>query len=203
RSMIAVMAIALLGSCASSPSNRADTGPRVRGALCEDPRLQGRSIEPLTGQWSACTVRGAVMVTSASGVRINPPAKLNCAMARRVAGWLGNGVQVAAQRGRGQRIVAVRSLGSYSCRRRNGLATGRLSEHARANALDIAAFTFSDGLTVSVESGWRRPNEGRFLREVWRSACGPFGTVLGPDSDRFHYNHLHVDAARYPRPYCK
>lgn len=201
RYLMAGALLSLLGACAGSPSG--DDFGGVPGALCGDPRLQGRSIGTLTGQWRECSVPGAVEVVSAAGVRISPPAKLNCRMARRLADWMENGMQIAAQRGRGQRIASIQTLGTYSCRRRNGLPSGRLSEHARANAIDIAGFSFADGLQVNVERGWRRPNEGRFLRELWRSACGRFGTVLGPDSDRFHYNHFHLDAAKVRSAYCR
>jgi hypothetical protein len=61
-----------------------------------------------------------------------------------------------------------------------------------------------DGSRVTVLSGWNDPEDGRLLRRLHRGACGPFGTVLGPNSDRFHQDHFHFDVARHRGgPYCR
>ena len=41
------------------------------------------------------------------------------------------------------------------------------------------------------------PAEQEFLREAFVGACRYFTTVLGPGSDAFHYDHLHIDLARH------
>jgi hypothetical protein len=79
----------------------------------------------------------------------------------------------------------------------NGQAGARISEHSFGNALDIAAFVLTDGHRITVKDGWRgAPEEQGFLRDVQAAACDQFTTVLAPGSDRFHYDHIHVDLMR-------
>ena len=79
----------------------------------------------------------------------------------------------------------------------NGQIGARISEHAFGNALDIASFTLADGRRVSVKEGWRGfPEEQGFLRDIQAAACEQFTTVLAPGSNRFHYDHIHVDLMR-------
>jgi hypothetical protein len=114
--------------------------------------------------------------------------------------WLRDVVRPAARRYLGQDVTAIKVIASYSCRTRNGQPGARLSEHGRANALDVAAFHLANGETVTVKDGWRGwRGEGRFLRTVHRGGCDVFTTVLGPDADRFHHDHFHFDLARHGR----
>src|SRR6476469_271814 len=79
----------------------------------------------------------------------------------------------------------------------NGNSNAHISEHAFGNALDIAAFTLGDGRRISVKDGWRgMPEEQGFLRDIQAAACQHFNTVLAPGSNRFHYDHIHVDLMR-------
>ena len=90
-------------------------------------------------------------------------------------------------------VVAIRHFGSFACRRMTG-NSARLSLHSQARAFDIAGFKLADGRIVTVERGWRGPrDEQRFLRAVAAAACRYFSVTLTPDTDRLHYNHLHVD----------
>jgi hypothetical protein len=94
-------------------------------------------------------------------------------------------------------VVDVKA-GSYSCRPRNNQRGAKVSEHAFGNALDVMAFILADGREVAVAKGWKGdPVEQEFLREAFVGACRYFTTVLGPGSDPFHYDHLHLDLARH------
>lgn len=127
------------------------------------------------------------------------PARLrtSCPVAAALAGWEWNAVQPAALKHFGQRVAAIEHLGSYNCRRMYGRSTGGWSEHATANAVDIAAFRLADGRRISVLADWAgdRP-AARFLRAVRDGACSLFGTVLSPDYNAAHRDHLHLDQAR-------
>ena len=91
----------------------------------------------------------------------------------------------------------------YACRTRNSQRGARLSEHAKGNAIDISAFTLADGTRLTVLGDWNGRNS-RTMRRLHASACGPFGTVLGPNSDRHHRDHFHFDVADYRSgPYCR
>jgi hypothetical protein len=94
-------------------------------------------------------------------------------------------------------VVEIRQISAYSCRGMNGNPNSRISEHAFGNALDIAAFVLADGHRITVKDGWRgTPEEQGFLRDVQGAACEQFTTVLAPGSNRFHYDHIHVDLMR-------
>jgi hypothetical protein len=86
-------------------------------------------------------------------------------------------------------------MGSYSCRTVAG--TSRLSGHATANAIDVAGFVLEDGRRVSLKPDWHggTPAEREFLRVVFKSACKRFGMVLGPDYDRAHADHFHLEGS--------
>ena len=95
-------------------------------------------------------------------------------------------------------------MGHYSCRNRNGAASGRLSEHAFGRAIDIGGFRLRDGSTISVLNGWGTRADGNQLRQMHRGACGIFGTVLGPEANAAHRDHFHFDTARYRSgSYCR
>ncbi len=120
-----------------------------------------------------------------------------CAVGAGVTLWVQQGVQPAAQELFGSRVARIEHYGAYSCRRMYARETGRWSEHATGNALDVAAFVFEDGRRVSVLADWH--GEGRealFLRRARDAACGVFGTVLSPDYNAAHANHFHLDQAR-------
>jgi hypothetical protein len=137
-------------------------------------------------------------MTAAIGpVQVKPAATLACPIVSALDEWITTAVQPAAMRWFGQPVVAIRQISSYSCRGMNGNPHAHISEHAFGNALDIAAFTFADGRQVSVKNGWRgAPEEQGFLHDVQGGACRQFTTVLAPGSNRYHYDHMHVDLMR-------
>lgn len=168
-----------------------------------------RPRAPVNGP-GICGADRAFVMTAALGGRVpfSEPATLDCPMIVSTERWFAQTVQPAAMAYFGQPVASVGLAGSYSCRGRNGATKGPLSEHAFANALDVSSFTLADGRRVSVESGWwGTVEEGRFLRAVHRGACDRFTTVIGPEGDRAHRDHLHLDLARHVRKntyrYCR
>ncbi len=105
-------------------------------------------------------------------------------------------IQPAALRRLGSRVVAIDHAGSYSCRRLYGRSEGAFSEHATADALDITGFRLADGRRVSVLGDWSGDAaKAAFLRDVRDGACRLFATVLSPDYNAAHFDHLHLDQA--------
>ncbi len=95
-------------------------------------------------------------------------------------------------------VVGIDVAASYSCRPRNNVLGAKLSEHGYANALDVSGFTLADGRKISVKRDWSGAEvEQVYLRTVHRGACQYFTTVLGPDHDRAHNDHFHLDLARH------
>ena len=139
-------------------------------------------------------------VTGAVGaVEVKPAATLACPVVSALDQWIAAAVQPAAKRWFGQPVAEIKQISAYSCRGMNGQAGARISEHAFGNALDIASFVLTDGRKVTVKDGWRgTPEEQGFLRDIQGAACEQFTTVLAPGSNRFHYDHIHVDLMRRP-----
>jgi hypothetical protein len=217
-------------------------------------------------------------------VTLSPPPIVTCDLIAALGRWLERDVQPLARRHLGAPVIRIEAMSSYSCRNAYGRPDRRLSEHGRANALDIAAFVTArgqsafviadwgptareieaqkaiarakaaeeaatapamaataappslgsgvtlsiPGLTINVpglpqapsELGLAQPNrlggpkppivtvpvpppaaavvpdvKTRFLHAAHRSACKIFGTVLGPEANKAHKNHFHVDMA--------
>ncbi len=119
-----------------------------------------------------------------------------CPVAAALVLWERDVVQPAALRLLEERVVRIDHFGSYSCRRLYGRAEGTYSEHATANALDIAGFRLASGRRISVLRDWSGEGEdAAFLREVRSGACDLFATVLSPDYNAAHADHLHFDQA--------
>jgi hypothetical protein len=120
----------------------------------------------------------------------------SCPVSAALALWEWHVVQPAALEHLGEPVTAVEHFGSYSCRRLYGRSEGRWSEHASANAVDIAGFRLADGRRISVIGDWKSEGaKAAFLREVRDGACRLFATVLSPDYNDAHRDHLHLDQA--------
>jgi hypothetical protein len=142
-----------------------------------------------------CGWTNAVRMSQAGGVRAGFD-KLTCEAAAALALWLKHDLQEVAQNIMGQRVVAVQSYGTYSCRNIIGAKfwKSRRSEHATANAVDIGGFTLANGRQVTVRGQWRGDGaEARFLRAAHASACRYFRVALSPDYNAEHHDHFHFD----------
>jgi len=138
----------------------------------------------------AATARGAVV--------LEPPALLRCPMVHALEYWMQQVVMPAARTHLRSNVVGLKVIGSYSCRPMNNVDGGLLSEHGHANAIDVSGFVLQNGSSVTLKGGWWGTlAERNFLRAVHRGACGIFTTVLGPDYDRLHHDHFHLDLARH------
>lgn len=130
-------------------------------------------------------------------------AQATCAIDVGLARWLQHGVQPAARKAFRQQVVRIEHLGTVSCRRIGGGDDGNWSEHATGNAIDIAGFVLADGRRISVASGWKGGDAAasRFLHDVRDLACRSFSTVLSPDYNAAHGDHLHLDQAQRAGPW--
>nr|WP_186351249.1 extensin family protein [Pseudomonas poae] len=145
---------------------------------------------------AACPLRDVLRVQGAQ-VTLSSSFLASCPLAVAFALFERHSLQPAAQAVFGQAVARVDHLGSFACRNVYNRADGRLSQHASANALDIAGFRLADGRRISVLKDW--PGEGdsaRFLRQLRDSACDDFNVVLSPDYNAAHRNHFHLDMGR-------
>lgn len=176
-------------------------------ALTEDPASCRALLGRAGIRFTPLAPRGGKQCGFADGVRFDAggartisyrPAGLgtSCAVAAALAVWEWEVVQPAALRHFGRPVTAIDHYGSYSCRRMYGRGTGRWSEHATADAIDIAGFRLADGRRIAILRDWRgKKDRSAFLREVRDGACDLFATTLSPDYNAAHRDHLHLDQA--------
>ncbi|HEY6631604.1 MAG TPA: extensin family protein [Rhizobiaceae bacterium] len=131
----------------------------------------------------------AIVLPDQRRVSVKPAAILRCPMASALAEWIRSDIAPLAER-LGSTVSDLDNFDSFECRGRNRVVGAKLSEHGRANALDVRAFKLADGSLISLTDR----TVPRGLREtVLHSACTRFSTVLGPGSDWYHEDHIHLD----------
>jgi hypothetical protein len=155
-------------------AHQADSGPDAKCPLNDTLRIHGGDVTLSSSFHSSCRLAVAYALFDV------------------------HALQPAAQAVFGEKVVQIDHLGSFACRNVYNRSEGRLSQHASANALDIAGFRLADGRRISVLKDWKDDGDnGRFLRLVRDGACKQFNTVLGPDYNAAHRNHFHVDMGRW------
>ena len=175
----------------------------ARGTVCGDAAIQGEEVGRVPGKLDECGIENAVKIRSISGVSLNEHALMDCRTARTIKVWMRQGMAPAVS-GYGGGVTQLRVAAHYFCRPRNNQEGAKISEHGKGHAIDIASFQLRDGRTISILDDWGAGKKGRILSRMHRSACGPFATVLGPESDRFHRDHFHFDTASRNRgSYCR
>jgi hypothetical protein len=131
----------------------------------------------------------AIMLPDQRRVSVKPAAILRCAMASELADWIRTDIAPLAV-SLGSTISDLDNFDSFECRGRNRIVGARLSEHGRANALDVRALKLANGRSIALTDR----TVPRDVREtVLHSVCARFSTVLGPSSDWYHEDHIHLD----------
>lgn len=182
---------------------RAQRRLREKGAVCGDLAIQGEVVGRVTGKMRGCVIENAVRVREVAGIGLSQRAVMDCTTAGALKNWMEGSAKPAFAR-KGGGLQSVRVAAHYACRTRNNQKGAKLSEHGKGRAIDISAFRLADGTEVTVLRGWSAARYRAAMRRVHREACGPFGTVLGPNANRFHRDHFHFDTARYRSgSYCK
>lgn len=173
--------------------------PRVYQTACPavlTGAVEAETLPPIfEGQ---CLERSPLAVTALSvngrSVPLSGAITTSCAMATALPEWVAevDGYLWAREN---TRVESVLVGTSYMCRNVGAGETGRLSEHAFANALDVIGFTLEDGRSVTLPAGWidSLSPEGRLLRYAHDAACSRFTTTLGPEANAEHHDHLHLD----------
>ncbi|MEB8389063.1 extensin family protein [Rhodobacteraceae bacterium KMM 6894] len=176
---------------------------QARGAVCGDLAIQGVHVGAVPGRLGGCGVEDAVKVHSISGVALTMRSVMDCTTAKTLKAWIDRGMQPAVGN-RGGGVANIHVAAHYACRTRNNQKGKKISEHGKGRAIDISGFTLNDGSTIKVLTDWGKGRNGQILRRMHQTACGPFGTVLGPEANKFHRDHFHFDTARYRSgSYCR
>lgn len=173
--------------------------PRIYQTACPAMllgRVEAEALPPIAdGQ---CTAQSPLSLTGvlANGrmVPVSGGVQTDCGVASALPAWL-ESVDSYLMSRENTRIAELVVGTSYICRNVNNGEGGNLSFHAFADALDVVGFKLEDGRFVTVEEGW--PDavspEGRLLRFAHGAACANFTTVLGPEANALHHDHLHLD----------
>lgn len=183
---------------AASPAQKPPSACRL--ALTEDVAI-APSIPDIRGP-GACggedLVRlEAVVLPDKRKVAVKPAAILRCTMASAIADWVRKDMAPLAT-SLGSSISDLDNFDSFECRGRNRVAGALLSEHGKANAIDIRAIKLANGQSI----GFTDRTTSREMRErVLHSVCARFSTVLGPGSDWYHEDHIHLDLAQRRNDY--
>src|SRR5262249_1508804 len=131
----------------------------------------------------------AVVLGDRHRIALSPAATLRCPIAEVITHWIRDDVAPAFA-ALGKSLRGVETLDSFDCRHRNGIADAKISEHGRANALDVRAFKFASGAAIELTDA----SVAKSLREkLQQSACSRFSTVLGNGADAYHDSHIHLD----------
>jgi hypothetical protein len=131
----------------------------------------------------------AVVLPDKRRVSLKPAAILRCAMASAIADWIRTDMAPLAA-SLGSVISDLDNFDSFECRGRVRTVWRRERGCGRANALDVRALKLADGQSISLTDR----TVSRELREsVLHSVCARFSTVLGPGSDWYHEDHIHLD----------
>ncbi|KQS76924.1 hypothetical protein ASG25_16075 [Rhizobium sp. Leaf384] len=155
------------------------------------------SEKPRIDDGKGCGIGKPISVTEIlPGIKLAPEATLRCEAALELARWTKEAVLPAARVAMSEdgALKTINQASSYICRLRNNASTGKISEHARGNAIDIASFTFKNGESIAIQPRDEDGTlSGAFQRAVTATGCLYFETVLDPGSDEAHENHLHFD----------
>lgn len=194
----------LLAGCGGRPAPTTPHGRAMEYAPSKaetrqcyaDLRRIGVAFTPLPDRdrGHSCSTIGTVRLDEI-GVPVANLGAMRCGLAEKFTRWVRNAVAPAAYQMLGSQLVKVETYGTYACRDTVGTATARLSGHAIANAVDVAAFDLADGRRISVLGDYHSgdPQVRAFMAAIHASACKRFGTVLSPDYNSAHRNHLHLE----------
>lgn len=145
----------------------------------------------------ACGFFNAVRIERTSS-QVGQSFSLSCRAAVSLAMWERHVLVPTAEKHFGQKVTTLEHFGSYSCRNVYGRANATRSQHATAEALDVAGFVLEDGRRIRVLKDWADAGEdAAFLREVRNGACRFFDAVLSPEYNAAHRDHFHFDRGPY------
>lgn len=213
-----LMLTATLAGCVGAPepqrkspsrsvADRIAPRPDERACLANLGRSDA-TFTPLPNQYygTGCSTLNAVRLnylrSDDARLQLTNLGPVTCPLANALSGWARFGVDRAARQILGSALVRIETMGSYSCRTVAG--TSRMSAHATANAIDVGGFLLADGRRITVLRDWNSSSSQvrAFLRTVRDSGCKRFGTILSPEYNAAHRDHLHLEVSD-SKPLCR
>jgi len=173
--------------------NRAVADTRHCRAVLADAGIAFEPMEDLVVDQN-CGISGRGLLSQLATARIET-IETSCATTLRLAMWEHHVVQPAAREVLNSSVRRLRHVGSYNCRRMRTArgASGGWSSHATADAIDIIGVQLADGRSLTLLSDWQDEDaQAEFLHRIGRGACDWFRVVLGPNYNRLHADHFHL-----------
>lgn len=214
RGLAAVVALALLSACAVGGKGGRKPVRSVAATRPVKPAAipNAAAFKMCVAKLDAAQVRyealpnqdrgaGCAIINSVKLLDIGTPTAnlgaMTCDLASHFAAWARYAVRPAARLYLQSEVVRIETFGTYACRDirgSGGTIAGQRSEHALANAVDVSAFLLADGRRITILKDWTGDTPAaQFLRVIRESACKRFRTVLSPDYNAAHRDHLHFD----------
>lgn len=177
---------------------KAENPEELKACLAELKELgaEFKELPPIPGEEEGCGIASPLeLSTVIPGIKLEPEGTMRCETALALSRWAKNVVVTTAKIALPDRnVTAFGNASTYICRNRNSASAGKISEHAKGSAIDIATLTFDKGEPLVMKPrGEDGTMEGAFQRTITTAACLFFRTVLSPGSDATHQDHLHMD----------
>ncbi|MGV1752172.1 extensin-like domain-containing protein [Agrobacterium sp. CG674] len=177
---------------------KAENPEELKSCIAELKELgaQFKELPPIPGEEEGCGIASPLELSVViPGIKLEPEGTMRCEAALALSRWAKNVVVPTAKMALpDSNVTAFGNASTYVCRNRNSASAGKISEHAKGSAVDIATITFDKGEPLVMkprdEDGTM---EGAFQRTITTAACLFFRTVLSPGSDATHQDHLHMD----------
>ena len=147
---------------------------------------------PVADSGGACPLNNVVRVSDFGPVGLNSSFLASCPLALSSALYISQQARPLTKRYTGSDLARIDHLGSFACRNIYHRPDARRSEHATAEALDIAAFRLANGERVTVLNGWKAATTQPWLKAMLEASCGYYGNGLGPEYNAAHANHFHL-----------
>lgn len=184
-----------IASIAPPASTPAGTGDCERGL--RNSKVQFEALAAPFGD-AKCPVDDPVRIhaiETPSGVVSFPEGPVfSCRFARQFAMWVSDTGSAVVLAQTNKRLEKVATGPGYDCRHRNGDSSGKMSEHAAGDAVDITTMTLAGGTTIRMADAIDPTSPSyAVLRALRTTACGYFTTVLGPGANEAHKEHYHLD----------
>jgi hypothetical protein len=153
-----------------------------------------------------CTVEGAIELDAVSSPfgKVSMPGKptMTCMFARQFTTWVRNVAAPLTVAYMNSKLAAIETGPGLVCRTRYDKPGEKISEHAKGNAIDVAAFHLEDGRRLTVkDTSVSTTIEGVLMKTLRATGCGYFTTILGPGSNEAHKEHLHLDYGMHGSTY--
>ncbi len=172
---------------------RLDKNPQACLAALERAKEAGAvSFITTADTGGTCPLSSPVRVQGFGSVALSSSFLASCRLALSSTMFIVQVAKPQAQTQLGSDLIRIDHLGSYACRNVYHRPEAKLSEHATAEALDVAGFRLADGTDVTVLKGWKEQKpHGDYIRAIFRESCPYFGNSIGPDYNAAHANHFH------------